>query len=87
LRSATFGSAGSGFELSDAEAGAFDVHVYDVQGRLVHRQHELAATGEARVFRLGLEVRGSGLQPGIYFVRARDALGRESNVVKTVVLR
>lgn len=78
---------GSELRLSDASPGAFDVLVYDVQGRLVHRQSEVAASGEVKVFRLGLGEGASPLRPGIYFIQARDALGQESNAVKTVLLR
>lgn len=78
---------GSEFEVSDASPGELEVWVYDVQGRHVHRQFEVPIEREVRTFRLGLDAGGGGLQPGIYFIRARDALGRESNAVKTVVLR
>jgi len=78
---------GNELELEGAAPGALDVRVYDVQGRLVHRQSEMATEGETKVFRLGLGVQGATLRSGIYFIRVRDALGQESNAVKTVLLR
>ena len=78
---------GSEFELNDAAPGALDVQIYDVQGRLVDRQSEVAAAGEQKVFRLDLSTHRAGLRSGIYFVRVRDAIGQESNAVKTVLLK
>jgi hypothetical protein len=80
-------SDGNELELEGAAPGTLDVRVYDVQGRLVHRQSEMATAGESKVFRLGLGMQGATLRSGIYFIRVRDALGQESNAVKTVLLR
>jgi len=80
-------SDGNELELEGAAPGTLDVRVYDVQGRLVHRQREVTTEGESKVFRLGLGMQGATLRSGIYFIRVRDALGQESNAVKTVLLR
>lgn len=88
IRLAALGvGVGSEFELNDAAPGALDVQIYDVQGRLVDRQSEVAAAGEQKVFRLDLSTHRAGLRSGIYFVRVRDAIGQESNAVKTVLLK
>ena len=76
-----------GLELVGAAGGEFVVQVFDIQGRLVHRQRDRAEADESKTFRLGLGARGSTLRSGVYFIRVRDALGNESNAVKTVLLK
>ena len=79
--------ASAEIEVSDAAAGALELRVYDVQGRLVHKQSELATGSGAERFRLDLGMQSRGLSSGIYFVRARDAQGSETAAVKFVRLR
>jgi hypothetical protein len=75
------------FELDGVAPGTFEAGVYDVQGRLVLRQTGVAETDAPKTFRVDLDARARGLPAGIYFIRVRDALGRESNAVKTVLLK
>jgi len=78
---------GTELELDGVAPGTFEAGVYDVQGRLVLRQTGVAETDAPRTFRVDLDARARGLPAGIYFIRVRDALGRESNAVKTVLLK
>jgi hypothetical protein len=74
-------------EVSDAAAGTLELRVFDVQGRQVHEQSEVASGYGADRFRLELGAESRGLASGIYFVRARDALGNETAAVKFARLR
>jgi len=74
-------------ELSGAAPGTFEVRVYDIQGRLVLRQTEVAETDVPRAFHVDLGTRVNRFPAGIYFIRVQDALGRESNAVRTVLLK
>jgi hypothetical protein len=76
-----------GLELVGAEAGAVEVRVYDLQGRVVLRQSANASGSGRDTMRLDLRSGGEPLRMGIYFASVRDATGRTSDPVRLVVLR
>lgn len=74
-------------EVEEAAGGPLDIALYDLQGRLVHRQRpESGGTGQDAI-RLDLSLADRPLTPGIYFVRAQDAAGRSSDVLKIAILK
>ncbi|HET9233392.1 MAG TPA: T9SS type A sorting domain-containing protein [Candidatus Eisenbacteria bacterium] len=74
-------------ELAGAEAGALEIRVFDIQGRVV-ASHEAKAGGSGRdTIRLDFGARGSSLPNGIYFATVKDASGRTTNPIKVVILR
>jgi hypothetical protein len=81
-----------GFDLttlvfSGAPEGALSIELFDLQGRLVHRE-SIRATGSGRdTFELRPGSLAQPLPPGIYFARATDSLQRISNAAKVLVLR
>lgn len=79
----------TGVELAvtGAEGGALEVHVYDLQGRLVLRQRESTSGSGRDQFSLDFGAAQSRMGSGVYFARAADATGRVSQAVKLVVLR
>jgi hypothetical protein len=85
LRIASPVTAGAEIQLSGAAAGALELRLYDLQGRLVRRQTETASGLGTDLLRLDL--RRDGLTAGMYFLRVRDARGNEAPAAKLVILR
>lgn len=73
--------------VTGAEGGALEIHVYDLQGRLVLKQSEATSGSGSDTFRLDFGSAQSHMGSGVYFARAADATGRVSQAVKLVVLR
>lgn len=72
-------------EVEDAAAGRLEVALFDLQGRRVlTRFLESPRDGHAE---FSLEPSEHPLAAGVYFARVRDAEGRWSDAVRTVVLR
>ncbi|MBI5710626.1 MAG: T9SS type A sorting domain-containing protein [Candidatus Eisenbacteria bacterium] len=74
-------------ELNDATAGPLDLQVFDLQGRLVLHRRVASSGAGSDTFRLDLRTGSFPLVAGVYFLRALDTTGRESNTAKLVVLR
>jgi hypothetical protein len=73
--------------FSGAPEGQLKLELFDLQGRLVHRE-SLRATGSGRdTFELRPRAFAQALPPGIYFARAIDSLHRASNATKILILR
>ena len=72
-------------ELAGAEAGAFHVTVYDIQGRVVVEQ--IARAGGTGTDTVRIDLGDRGLPNGIYFASVKDASGQVSNPLKLVILR
>jgi hypothetical protein len=75
------------FEVVDAAAGALEVRLHDLQGRVVWRERRTSAGSGRDAFTVDVPHEGGRIRPGIYFLRARDALGHESETAKVAVLR
>ncbi len=75
------------FEVMDAIAGALEVKLYDLQGRVVWRERRMSAGSGRDAFTIALPPAGGRIRAGIYFLRARDASGRESATAKVAVVR
>jgi hypothetical protein len=73
------------FEIVDAAAGALRVTLYDLQGRRVAGQQVVARGAASEV--MALDWPSARLPSGVYLLRAVDAGGQESQVVKLVVLQ
>jgi hypothetical protein len=81
-----------GFDLttlvfSGAPEGTLTIELFDLQGRIVHRER-IRASGTGRdTFELRPGSLAQPLPPGIYFARATDSLSRNSNAAKILILR
>ncbi len=75
------------FEVMDAIAGALEVRLYDLQGRVVWRERRMSAGAGRDAFTIALPPAGGRIRAGIYFLRARDASGRESATAKVAVVQ
>ena len=74
-------------EVEDAALGPFDLLVYDVQGRIVHRQRGEAAGSGREAIAFDLAATGRPIANGVYFATVRDAAGEESPARRLVILR
>ncbi len=73
--------------LSGAGAGALDVRIYDIQGRLASRR-QMKASGTGRdSIALDLDAGPRPLGPGVYFMKVVDSAGRVSETLRFVRLR
>ncbi len=71
----------------DAVAGPLEIEVFDLQGRRVKLQR-LAASGTGRdAVEFDLRQQSPRLPAGVYFARAVEVGGRESDAVRLVMLR
>lgn len=70
----------------DGASGALDLRLYDLQGRLAHRQQFAASgTGDDSIT---LDLGATGARSsGIYFLRVTDSTGRASRTARVVVVR
>jgi hypothetical protein len=76
-----------GFEVLDAAAGALEVALHDVQGRMMWRRR-VDSSGTGRdAFTIEAAAAGARLRSGIYFLRARDAEGHPSATTRIVIMR
>jgi hypothetical protein len=74
---------GAGLELRlSGQASSYTGDVLDLAGRVVHR---FSIGGNGRVFWDGRDLRGRGVEPGIYFVRVQG--GGAEAISRVVVLR
>jgi hypothetical protein len=80
------GSARIELSLAGAEAGPVDVRLYDLQGRLVHRQRAEAGGSGQDSITLDLAAATPRIRTGIYFAKVSDRGGRGSDPLKLVVL-
>ncbi len=74
-------------ELTGAAAGSLEVRLYDVQGRLVLKQHTVAGGSGRDAIRLDFGSVSPPLGAGIYFAAVRDATGNLAPPVRIVLLK
>jgi hypothetical protein len=79
--------SGAEVVVNGAVSGPLEVRVYDLQGRLVREQSEVAAGLGSDRFRLDLGGGSRVLASGVYFLRVRDVEGNETPAAKFVVLK
>jgi hypothetical protein len=80
-------SSSANLTITGAQAGLFDLRLYDLQGRLVLRQRPVANGSGQDALTIDLDAAPQRLRGGIYFVKVVDAAGRVSNSVKVAVVR
>ena len=81
------GLLGESLSLGGAVAGAIEIRIYDVQGRLSLRQQAKVTGAGDESLRLDLALAQYPLHSGVYFAQAKDASGRQTAPLKLVLLK